>query len=824
MDNQALNPVMKNTLLTLTFIICTLSGLAQQVKLSGTIKDHEGQVVPFASVYIKNTTTGTSANVDGFYAFSLDKGTVTVVYKAIGFKSLEKTLTIADNINEDAVLTTETYTLQGVTIKGNGEDPANEIVRQAIKARSKHLNEVEAYTTDVYIKGVQKLVGAPKKFFGRDIQKTLDLDTNRKGILYLSESTSKFSYERPDEIHEEMISSKTAGRNNAFSFNKASDLIINFYDNILLENTLSTRGFVSPIADNAFLYYRYKLLGTANENGQTINKIQIIARREHDPVFRGIIYISDDTYHLVNAEVYLIKNTGVNLLDTLNITQQFLRVENSYMPSNINFQFNGNVLGFKFEGYYIGVYSNYNIHPDFPKNHFNGEILKITKAVNKKDSLFWLNHRPIPLTAEESRDYKRKDSIDVLKTSKRYLDSLEKVNNKFGIVKLLVSGYTINNRYEKKSYAFDPLFRSVFYNTVEGFALKYGLTYTKQLEDRKYYSIRPEARYGFSNKTLTGSLTANYYYNPLKRANISVSGGSGIYDLNNYGSMSLLGNSINSLFFETNFSKFYKKEFVNIATTRELTNGLQAELIADYAWNTSLTNSTHYKIKDLKGEEFTSNNPFDPDSETPQFPTYNALTLSASLTYTIGQTYITRPDGKFYQPSKYPVIRLDYKKGINNVLSSDVDYDLVSLEISEDRISAGMLGYSSFVAGVGKFLNKNTIFYPEAKHFRGNNSLLSRPDLRKFLFLNFYLYSTDREYAEFHFEHNFSGFLTNKVPLLRKLKLEELVGASYLTQPIKRNYTEFYFGLQRLIFRATYGFAYDGKRRVDHGFRLSYGF
>lgn len=815
---------MKHILLTLTYTLCTLICSAQQVKLSGAISDESGSPIPFASVYIKNTTTGTSANVNGNYAFPISKGTYTIIYKAVGYKQTEKNISIISDTTADVTLSEEIYNLQNITITSSGEDPAMEIMRQAISKRKMHLKEVTAYTADVYIKGVQKLTGAPKRFFGRDIQKTLELDTGRKGILYLSESTSRFAYQQPGKIHEEMISSKTAGRNNAFSFNKASDLLINFYENILLDNVLSTRGFISPLSENALQYYQYKLLGTAIENNITINKIALIPKRAHDPVFRGVIYIADDTHHLTNADVYLTENTGINLLDTLNISQQFLKVEDTYMPSNIHFEFNGNVLGFKFAGYYIGIYSNYNIHPSFPENYFNGEILKINKAVNKKDSLFWLNSRPIPLTREESRDYKRKDSLEALKVSKHYLDSLEKANNKFNMIKFIVSGHTINKRYEKKSYSFDPLYQSFFYNTVEGFAVKPGFTYIKQLEDRKYYSIRPEARYGFSNETLTGMLSANYYYNPVKQANISISGGSGIFDLNNYGTMSLLGNSINSLFFETNFSKFYKKEFINAGTTRELTNGLLGEIKAEYSWNTNLVNSTHFKIKDLKGEEFTSNNPFTPETETPLFPTYKALTLSASLTYTIGQTFITRPDGKFYQPAKYPVIRLNYRKGMNNLLNSNVDYDLLSLEISEERINAGMLGYSSFVAGVGKFLNKDKIYYPEAQHFRGNNSLLSKPDLRKFLFLDFYLYSTDRQYAEFHYEHNFSGFLTNKVPLLRKLKLEELIGASYLTQPIKRNYTEFYFGLQRLIFRAAYGFAYDGNRRVDHGFRLTYGF
>ncbi|SMC82420.1 DUF5686 and carboxypeptidase regulatory-like domain-containing protein [Pedobacter nyackensis] len=815
---------MKPFLITLLLIISILSSSAQQFKLSGNIRDTEGVPISFASVYIKNTTKGTSANIDGDYRFSVESGTHTIVFKAIGYKPIEKELTITADLLDNIILSPEAYTLSAVTINASAENPAYEIIRQAIKARKKHLTEVQAYTTNVYIKGVQKLVGAPKKIFGRDVQRLLDLDTNRKGILYLSESTSTFAYQRPDKIHEEMVSSKTAGENKAFSFNKASDLIINFYDNILLENKLSSRGFVSPISDNAFRYYDYKLLGVTTENGVQINKIQIIPRRENDPVFRGTIYIIDDSWHLVNADVYLTKNTGINLLDTLNISQQFLKTDFTYMPTNINFKFNGNILGFKFEGYYIGVYSNYNLQPSFPKNYFKGEILKITAAVNTKDSLFWINNRPIPLTNEEKFNYIRKDSIAAIKNSDRYLDSMEKVNNRLGAFELIVTGYTINKRNTGKRYVFDPIYQSFFYNTVEGFAIKSGIVYTKKLEDNSYYNVRAEGRYGFSNKTLTANLAATYHYNPIKKANINISGGSGIYDLNNYGSMSLLGNSINSLFFETNYSKFYKKEFTNIGTTRMLMNGLQASINANYSRNIHLSNTTDFKVEDLKGEHFTSNNPFSPDTETPLFPNYKALTITASLNYTVGQQYITRPEGRSYQPTKYPVIDLTYKKGINGALNSSVNYDLVSIEVSQKNISSGLWGYSSFIIGAGKFLNNKSVYYPEAKHFQGNNSLFSVPDLRKFMFLDFYLFSTDREYLEAHAEHNFSGFFTNKVPFLRKLKLEEIIGASYLTQPTKKNYSEFYFGLSRLIFRATYGFSYNGKNRVNHGFRFSYGF
>lgn len=806
-------------------LIIFTNAVAQEYQVTGKITDQSGEVVPFASIYIKNTSKGVSANVDGTYKLTVDKGTHTLVYKAIGYKVFERSINVSNNIVANQVLASESYTLNNVIIKGNAENPAFEIIRKTIRNRKKYLTEVPEYSTDVYIKGLQKLVGAPKKFFGRDVQKTLDLDTNRAGIIYLSESTSNFDFRQPNQIREEMVSSKVSGRNSAFSWNKASDLRINFYNNLVLEGSgMSSRSFVSPIADNALFYYNYKLLGTTEENGITINKIEIIPRRKNDPVFRGVVYIANDQWRLVGANLHLTKDAGINFVDTLVIGQQFIKVENTYLPSSTRFEFNGKALGFKFEGYFVGIYSNYNIHPNFPKNHFGAEILKITKSVNKKDSLYWMNNRPIPLTEEEKRDYVRKDSIALLKTSKKYLDSVEREANEFGIGKLFFTGYQKLDRYDRKYIAYDPIVRSIFYNTVEGLAIKYGITYRKTFEDRSYYYFRPEARYGFSNRLFTANINGGYYYDPLKRASVGGGFGTEVSDLNRYGTQGLLSNTLNSLVFERNLPKFYKREFATINTSRELADGLQGSVEVNFSKNSTLQNTTDYKFRDVKDREFTSNNPFTPTTETPLFPTYQSFNVSATLSYTVGQKYVTRPDGKFYEESKFPRFQLGYRKGIKGILSSDVDYDLLTLEIYQEKIRTGLLGYMSFVVGAGKFLNNNSVFYPDAKHFRGNNSTIFPPNLRKFRYLDFYQYSTDRQYFEAHFEHNFAGFFMNKIPLLRKAKLEEFVGVNYLTQPQKKNYTEYFVGLQRLVFSVSYGWAYDGSKKVDQGFRIAYGF
>lgn len=361
----------KKLLLLISFVTLSLGALAQQFEVKGKITDSDGQPIPFVSVFIKGTTKGVSANAEGAYSINVDRGLVTLTFTIVGFKTATQSIDVFSNTTLNQTLQTEHYTLNSVVIKANGEDPAYRIVRNAIKNRKAYLEEVFAYSSDVYIKGMQKLVGAPKKFFGRDIQKTLNLDTNRNGILYLSESQSKFSYMKPDRIKEEMISSKISGRNNAFSFNKASDMRINFYENLLLENSgLSARSFVSPIAENAMFYYKYKLLGKTEENGVTINKIEVSPRRKNDPVFRGVIYIADDTWRLMGTDLNLTKDAGVNLIDTLNIAQHFIKIDKYYMPGNLRFQFNGNVFGFKFQGYFISFYSNYNINPKFEKGYF----------------------------------------------------------------------------------------------------------------------------------------------------------------------------------------------------------------------------------------------------------------------------------------------------------------------------------------------------------------------------------------------------------------------------------------------------------------------
>src|ERR1700761_3093621 len=170
----------------LSFLIFLFAGsdLFAQLTVGGKIKDEKAKPVPFASVYVKNTTIGTSANSEGEYTLQLKPGQYEVLYKAVGYRQESRKLDVKTNQVINVSLTTETYFLKDVTILAGGEDPAYAIIRKAIKKSRTYLNEVKAYTCEVYIKGLEKLLDAPKKFLGRDISelgREIGLDSNRRG-------------------------------------------------------------------------------------------------------------------------------------------------------------------------------------------------------------------------------------------------------------------------------------------------------------------------------------------------------------------------------------------------------------------------------------------------------------------------------------------------------------------------------------------------------------------------------------------------------------------------------------------------------------------
>lgn len=808
------------------FLLVLVTGpslFAQQYTISGKITDNTGKPVPFASIYIQNTTQGASANSEGEYSIALKPGKYTLQYKAVGYKQESRETNVSKNQTIDITLSDEVYQLQAVNI--GSKDPAYAIMRKAIKKRKAYLNEVKAYSCLVYIKGMQKLLQAPKKFLGANIDqlgKQIGLDSNRRGIIYLSESESKYSFLSPNNVKEEMISSKVSGSNRAFSFNRASDLKVNFYENFEEWEGISLRPLISPVADNAFFYYNYKWLGESTENGKTVNKIQVIPRREHDPCFEGYIYIQDDSWRLVGVNLYITKKANISLVDTIRINQQFVPVNNNaWMTSTLRFDFVGGLFGFRLGGYFISVYKDYDFNPAFTKKDFK-EVLRITKGVNKKDSTYWAGERPIPLTDEERTDYKRKEALAIKRESKPYLDSIDRVFNKVKPFSLILGGVNIRNRYKKEYWHFDPLIHDLQFNTVQGFNLNSSASFTKQIDsvNNRYFRLGLDAGYGFSdhrfNAVASGVMPVG------DNLALLVRGGSDVEDLNELNPISHLANTVHSLFARQNFEKFYQKQFIAASLNGRISGGWKGSATAELAQRNWLENTSDYSFYGTR--DYTYNNPVALNTGGALFPDNRSFKVTLRTSYDFSNKYETYPTGRHYLPSPYPTIGFNYTKGVKNVFGSDVDYDRISADIEQTDLSLGIYGKTSFYISAGKFLNSKSVYFPDYTQFHGNEALFYRSDPNSFLLLNYYTYSTYKQYIEAHLEHDFSGFIMNKIPGLRKLKLQEIIHINYLTTPDLHNYYELGAGIKYLNLRVLYGESHNSGANVHSAVRISLSF
>lgn len=237
-------------------------------------------------------------------------------------------------------------------------------MRQTIAKRKDNLNKLKAFRAEFYSRGLLKMVDVPEKVLGQDVG-DFDgaLDSTRTGIVYLSETISKLEYQAPKPIKETIIASKVSGDSNGFSFNNATDVEFNFYQNTF---ELGSE-IVSPVSDFAFNYYKFKLVGTFYDDlGNLINKIELLPKRKNDKAFGGYIYIVEDQWSLFGTDVTLTgQQAQIPAVDLFTIKQTFTYydAEKSWIKTTQLFDFKFGIFGFNGDGRFTAAYNNYELTP-----------------------------------------------------------------------------------------------------------------------------------------------------------------------------------------------------------------------------------------------------------------------------------------------------------------------------------------------------------------------------------------------------------------------------------------------------------------------------
>ena len=110
--------------------------------ISGIITDDQNRPLDYATVIIKGTTQGCTANENGKYSITLPAGNYNLIFQYVGYTPVSKTVSVGEeNITLNIKLKPQQVELKELTINADDEDPAYKVIRAAIKKKKYYLNQ-----------------------------------------------------------------------------------------------------------------------------------------------------------------------------------------------------------------------------------------------------------------------------------------------------------------------------------------------------------------------------------------------------------------------------------------------------------------------------------------------------------------------------------------------------------------------------------------------------------------------------------------------------------------------------------------------------------
>lgn len=287
---------------------------SQTVEVSGTVKDAKtNKPLEFVTVKVADTSYGTTADKNGKYLIRLNPGGHKLIFSYIGyFTDTSDVYVENEKIERNIFLNPSELLTEQIDVYG--EDPAYEIIRKAIQYKKKFKQSLNEYEYNAYSKFVirSNQSDIPKK----DIEK----DSSGKSklpIFGILESETKGYFKKPD-LEKQIVTAKRETANIARGF--ALPFVVNFYDEDLDFNEFK---IPTPLADNAFDNYDYRLTGTTSMDSTRIFMIDVINISEIRPLLAGTIYIADSIFSLMRIDLTTndaAKPLGVN---KVNFKQKF---------------------------------------------------------------------------------------------------------------------------------------------------------------------------------------------------------------------------------------------------------------------------------------------------------------------------------------------------------------------------------------------------------------------------------------------------------------------------------------------------------------------
>lgn len=810
------------SLLKLLILVFVLGVAAQQgvaqYKISGTvIDDVTGKGVPQASIQVRGTSDGTSCDASGqFFLTTTSPFPLRLVVSAVGYKEL----IISVNTPQEHVhiaLENDKNVIDAVEIsrrqKYRNRNPAVDIIHQVIKnKRSNRLENQPRLSFQQYDKLQFGLVNPSERynkrlgslsFFFNNVD-TLTSPGNKLLTIFMQEQLSdvyskndpKAFKKRVKSIKQTDFDDRYVNNHNIQSYLSYLFQDIEIYDeNIFLINKL----FLSPIANNAPVFYKYYIADTIDTDDGRLIELNFEPRNKADLLLSGKLRITTDgRFAVQGATLRANKEANLNWVNEITIDLQFRPNAERYMflvRSDVDIMFGTNrsdaVYGRKTTHNFA-----YDFAPSFSDDVFKGAPTEVLKTA-KDNEVLVQQQRPVQLSPVENKVYANVDSLNDNRTFRT----------------MLAAGYLLaQGFYPAGPVEFGPLEYLYSRNNIEGNRIRLSgrttlgfsekvfiegyLAYGTQDGEVKYF-VRPT----FS---LNGKSVATF---PAHYLQVAVQ-----HDIFDPGR--ILGFRKGDSFFQSIRS--------NAPTKWMDTHAYQLKHLIEFGNHVSLQSSfIHHRRRAIGDLQFISSgdNPYN-------ISNINTNELEFILRWAPKEKFYYRNLTRNTIIEKYPVFTLQYNRGLKGFWSGDYAFDAMRGSVSK-RFFLNQLGFADMTLSGGKIWG--TLPYPllEMPNVFRDEDTRHEIDFSMMRSMEF----VADEYIRLAFEHQLEGFILNKIPLIKKLKLREIWGGKmfygrlsdannpYISRDVVRFDTDADGNIMTHVFENKVPY-WEGKVGIDNIFRL----
>jgi len=871
----------KPVLFVLILFAMGMQVLSQGIR--GEIRDREGEPVPFAAIFIKELTRGTTCNGLGLFSLPLPEGSYSIIFRSLGYTEVSKTVEVGPEYTELMItLPPQTYMIPEVRVSASGEDPAYWIMRKTIGLANYHLHEVSNYNAEIYIKGSAIIDKMPKVLAKRMEVNDFKVEEDQ---AYMLESLNEVKFTAPDQYDMRIIASQNTLPGFSENVNP-----MDYVNASLYQEQIET--VVSPLARNAFSHYKFSFEGTFMEGTYVVSKIKVTPKRKSQQLVEGYLYIVEDIWCIHSSDLSV--NT---IAGTLYLQQLYSNViMDAWLPVSHKLKIDVQIAGVKGSVTYVSSleYSDVTLNPNLPEAYFtpmnktkqepdaeseeevakskeqekinellkkeelsNRDMAKLSKLMQKEaegsepqeenmelnqtgtqftvdedavknDSLYWNKVRPIPLTPEETITLRARDSIIGIQQPVTATDSLTPAKKKSKWVNNLLFGKTYLRDRGQFRFTYEGLLdlEMLDYNTVDGLSYGQDARINWKIDSIHTLRSRMTAGYAFHRGAPLLMWETDYLYAPLRRGKVALHFNYASRDFNSSTGIPKVTNMFYTLLYRENHLKMYEQLDVMLYNRIDIRNGLVLTTSATYGEKRQQQNNTDFSFFYTNQKEFTDNTPRDLPIDDPSLQNQQFLNALVRLDYTPKHFYRIRNYRKEMRRSKWPTFSLQYKQAFPLEQTGWSDFGQIQAAIYQNT-DLGLMSKIRWTVVSGLFFRNESMHFSDFRHFKSSPLIL---DMASFddalMLLDYYEASTSDHWFRGNVKLTSSYLLIKFLPWFSQRLWTESLSAAYLYTPAIPHYMQVGYSLNEIFFLVDLG-VYVGFQDWDYkgfGARVNFRF